>query len=197
MTAALTTPTGFLTPSTAVLLLHLQNEVLDARGAIGRNGIAAVVTGTGLFERVGRLQDLADAARAPVIHVIFAANSTGSCTSTAPALRRGAQIGFQPGSWGTKIPPALVRSADRVVAHDTMSAFSGTDLATTLRAVGITRVALAGVSTHLVVAASAFAAADLAFDVVVVADCCAAPDADIHRSALAQLSSVAEIVTDR
>lgn len=196
MTDVLTTPTGLLTPSTAVLLLHLQNEVLDARGAIGRNGLAAVVAHAGVVARVGRLRNRADAARVPVIHVVFAGNTTGSCASTAPALRRGAQVGFRPDSWGTQVVPGLLSSADRVVAHDTMSAFSATDLAETLSTAGVDRVVLAGVSTHLVVAASAFAAADLGFDVVVVAECCAAPDADIHRSALAQLTSVAEVVTD-
>ncbi len=189
-----TTSAVLLTSSTAVLTLHLQNEVLDAEGVVGRHGIAAVVTQTGLIANVRQLLARAATAGVPIVHVVFAGNGVGSCSSTAPALRRGARIGFQPDTWGTQVVAGLVQPADRVVVHDTMSAFSGTDLAATLTATGIDRIVLAGVSTHLVVAASAFAAADLGFDVAVAADCCAAPELGTHQSALAQLSSIAEVV---
>ena len=54
---------------------------------------------------------------------------------------------------------------------------------------------LCGVSTLLVVVASAFAAADEGFDVVVVADCCAAPTPEAQACALAQLGIIAGVVT--
>jgi len=58
-----------------------------------------------------------------------------------------------------------------------MSAFAGTGLRQLLADRGVSLVALAGVSTHLVVAATAFAASDAGLDVDVLADACASPPA--------------------
>lgn len=179
-------------PSVALVTLHLQNEVIDPVGVIGRRGVGAVVA-AGLVRNVVTLRRRADSAGSPVYHVVYVRRIDGSCTSTAPALCSGARIGFAADTWGTRVPDALVEPSDRFVEHDTMSAFSGTNLAETLFGTSITDIVLAGVSTHLVVAATAFAAADLGLNVIVAADCCASPDMQTHLGALAQLAAVAEI----
>ena len=119
----------------------------------------------------------------------------GSCTATARGLRAGARDGFVAGAWGTEVAAGLRGPDDELVSHDTMSAFAGTALAATLRARRIGRVVLGGVSTHLVVSATAFAAADEGFEVAVLADACAAPSAALHESASAQMGAIGEIVT--
>jgi biuret amidohydrolase len=174
----------------AVLLLHHQNEVVDAEGLIGRTGMAAAAAGA-----VDAAEDLAQRARAvgvPVLHVTFAARH-GWTASTARNLRRGAVDGFAAGSWGAAPVARLTRPEDHVLTHDTMSAFAGTSLSALLRTLDRRRVLLAGVSTHLVVAASAFAATDLGYETVVVPEACAAPSASVHDAALAQLSVICEV----
>ncbi len=178
----------------AVLLLHLQNEVVDPDGLVGRNGLAGVVAEHGVIAAARAASEAAEAVAAPVLHVVFEALA-GSCTSTARGLRSGARDGFVAGSWGTQVATGLSRPDDHVLVHDTMSAFAGTGLASILRSRGIGRVVLGGVSTHLVVSATAFAAADEGFEMAVLADACAAPTASMHESALAQMAIIGDVVS--
>lgn len=180
----------------ALLLLHLQNEVVHPDGFVGARGLAVRVSGSGLVARVQEAQAAADAANVPVFDIVFAAYGATS-RSTARALREGARTAFAAGSWGAKVFDPLARDRDAVIEHDTMSAFAGTDLAQLLEAAGVTAVVLAGVGTHLVVTATAFAAADLGLEVTVLADCSQAPSELVHEAALAQLGSVGTVTAVR
>ena len=177
----------------ALVLLHVQNEVVDAHGAIGGKGLSRRVDDSGLLSRLAAAIAAADSTGVPVVHVVFVAVD-GSCRSSAKGLRAGARTAFVAGSWGTQVAAGLRRPDHLVVEHDTMSAFAGTELAPTLRAQGVRRVVLAGVSTHLVVSATAFAAADLGFDVAAFAEGCVAPDDATHQAALIQMGAVGDIV---
>ncbi len=178
----------------AVLLLHLQNDVVDPDGLVGSNGLAGVVAEHGVIAAARAASQAAHAASAPVLHVVFEARA-GSCTSAARNLRSGARDGFVAGSWGTQVVTGLSQPDDQLLVHDTMSAFAGTSLASMLRSRGIGRVVLGGVSTHLVVSATAFAAADEGFEVAVLADACAAPTRAIHESALTQIAVLGDVVS--
>jgi biuret amidohydrolase len=182
-------------PDEAFLLLHWQNEVVEAKGTIGRRGPAQAIEAAGTFARVERALDLAAGSNTAIIHVVFAANEAGSSTSTALNLRASLTDAFQPGSWGVQVPDRLRRPRDTVVTHDTMSALAGTGLADRLREQQVQRVVLCGVSTLLVVVATAFAAADEGFDVTVVSDCCAAPTPEAQHNALAQLAVISTVGT--
>jgi biuret amidohydrolase len=175
---------------TALLLLHLQHEVVDPAGLIGGRGLAAAAAGAVDVAEATATQ--ARAAGVVVVHVPSAAQH-GWTASSARNLRAGAREGFAAGSWGAEPLERLVDPADHVLPHDTLSAFAGTSLSALLRTLDRRRVLLAGVSTHLVVAASAFAAADLGYDVVVLADACAGPTESGHEAALAQLGVVCEV----
>ncbi|WP_375399452.1 cysteine hydrolase family protein [uncultured Amnibacterium sp.] len=178
----------------ALVLLHLQNEVLDPDGIVGRRGIAAVAESSGVVEAVLRAMSAARAAGVPIIHVVLVGRE-GTCTSTALNLRAGVVEGFQPHSWGVRVVARLAADDAIVIEHDTMSGFAGTDLAPMLLGRGIDRVLLGGVSVHLVVAATAFAAADLGLDVVLLRDCCAAPNERTSDAAFAQLSAVGKVMS--
>ena len=65
-----------------------------------------------------------------------------------------------------------------------ISPFVGTDLETLLRANGINTLVLAGVHTGGVVLSAVRHAGDLDYRLVVVRDCCADPDADVHAMLL-------------
>lgn len=179
----------------ALLLLHLQNEVVDPDGYIGRRGIAGVVAERGVVEAAARARRHCAQAGDLVVHVVFERPAAGDAHwSTAPQLREPPEGAFTPGGWGVQPHPDLWRAGDETVAHHTMSAFAGTGLAEVLAAHGISRVVLAGVSTHLVVAATAFAASDAGLDVEVLAAACASPTAQLQEAGLAICAALGRVV---
>jgi nicotinamidase-related amidase len=89
------------------------------------------------------------------------------------------------GSEGAAIhPAAAARKGEPIVVKHRISPFVGTDLETLLRANGIDTLVLAGVSTSGVVLSTVRHAGDLDYRLVVVRDCCADPDAEVHATLL-------------
>ena len=86
---------------------------------------------------------------------------------------------FHEGVPGTEI--ALpVKAEDVVVLKRRASAFAGTDLDLVLRARGIESLAIAGVATSAMVAATCYDAADRGYRITVLRDGCADGDAAVH-----------------
>jgi len=89
------------------------------------------------------------------------------------------------GSEGAAIhPAAAAREGEPIVVKHRISPFVGTDLETLLRASGIDTLVLAGVHTSGVVLSTVRHAGDLDYRLVVVRDCCADPDAEVHAMLL-------------
>ncbi|MGC7093057.1 cysteine hydrolase family protein [Amycolatopsis lurida] len=86
---------------------------------------------------------------------------------------------FHEGSTGTEID-LPVAEEDVVVLKRRGSAFAGTDLDLVLRARGVTSLAVSGVATSAMVAATCYDAADRDYDVTVLRDGCADADPSIH-----------------
>jgi nicotinamidase-related amidase len=86
------------------------------------------------------------------------------------------------------IHPALgPEAADLVVTKHRVSAFTGTDFEMILRANEIRTVVLFGIATSGVVLSTLVEAADMDFEAVVVADCCADRDAELHAALMDRL----------
>jgi nicotinamidase-related amidase len=77
-------------------------------------------------------------------------------------------------------PAAAARGGEPIVVKHRISPFVGTDLETLLRVSGIDTLVLAGVSTSGVVLSTVRHAGDLDYRLVVVRDCCADPDPEVH-----------------
>jgi len=87
-----------------------------------------------------------------------------------------------------RIHPALgPEPTDIVVTKHRVSAFSGTDLDMILRANEISNLVLFGIATSGVVLATLLEASDQDFRLVVVADCCADLDPDLHMCLIERL----------
>jgi ureidoacrylate peracid hydrolase len=93
------------------------------------------------------------------------------------------------GTRGAEFIGPLPRPGELIVSKSRFSAFAGTALAQQLRAQGVDTVILAGLTTECCVAASAWAAFELGFQVVLAADACAAYEEEegLHRHALKAL----------
>ncbi len=89
---------------------------------------------------------------------------------------------FAAGSAGTEPHSAVgPKPGDVVVTKHRVSAFAGTDLDMILRANGIETLVLAGIATSGVVLSTVRHAADADYRMVVVEDCCADRDPEVHR----------------
>lgn len=82
---------------------------------------------------------------------------------------------------GAQVVPELApEPADYLVPKHRWSAFHGTYLDLALRARGATAIVLCGGSTDVGIAATAFAARDLDYNLVIVSDACTSPEQDSH-----------------
>ncbi|MFK4071713.1 cysteine hydrolase family protein [Streptomyces sp. NPDC029674] len=124
----------------------------------------------------------ARAAGVLIVFVHFALRSNGSDLPPDNAMFRTfyeAGDTFHEGSPGAEI--ALpVADEDIVVLKRRASAYAGTDLELVLRARGVSAVAVAGVATSAMVAATCYDAADRDYRVTVLRDGCADGDVAIH-----------------
>src|SRR5205807_799642 len=78
-------------------------------------------------------------------------------------------------------------ASEPVVVKRRTSAFFGTDLESLLAARSITRLVLMGVVSGGVVISTVRWAADRDYELVVVADACGDPDAEVHRVLMEKL----------
>ncbi|NIH81652.1 cysteine hydrolase family protein [Amycolatopsis viridis] len=131
------------------------------------------------------LTELLPSARAAgvlVVFVHFGFRANGADVPPDNAMFRtffDAGDAFHEGSDGTAI--ALpVTGEDVVVLKRRASAFAGTDLDLVLRARGVRTLAVAGVATSAMVAATCYDAADRGYGVTVLRDGCADGDPAMH-----------------
>lgn len=102
---------------------------------------------------------------------------------------------FQLGTPGTAVHPALAPEAhDFDIVKHRVSPFYATSLEAILRANGIERIVISGVSTNGVVHSGAREAQDRDYEVVILEDCCAGVSAEEHVHAIACLGRYATII---
>ena len=173
-------------PSTALLVMDMQNAVVERFAAAG------------VLERAVAA---AAAARAHGVPVIFArvAFRPGH-PEVSPRNRAFAALAGSDAfadEHGTAIHPALAPAPDEVVVTKRrVSAFAGSDLDMVLRAQQIDHLVISGISTSGVVLSTMRQAADLDFRLTVLADGCTDGDAEVHRVLMEKVfSRQSEVVT--
>ncbi|MFM5932310.1 MAG: cysteine hydrolase family protein [Novosphingobium sp.] len=103
---------------------------------------------------------------------------------------------FKLGTWGTEVHASLAPAeGDFDIVKHRVSPFYATSLEAILRANGIERLVMCGVSTNGVVHSGAREAHDRDYAVVILEDCCAGVTADEHMHAIACLGRYATIVS--
>jgi len=119
------------------------------------------------------------------------------CPAASPIFSGARNNGiFQLGTWGTEVHRDLSpRPSDHDIVKHRVSPFYGTSLEPILRAGGIARIVMCGVSTNGVVHSGAREAHDRDYEVVLLEDCCAGVTADEHLHAIACLGRYGTITT--
>ncbi|MZD04525.1 isochorismatase family protein [Streptomyces sp. SID5785] len=123
----------------------------------------------------------ARAAGALVVFVRFAFRSNAADLPDSALYRSFFDAGddFHEGTPGTGLD-LPVAPEDVVVLKRRAGAFAGTDLELVLRARGVTRLAVAGVATSAMVAATCYDAADRGYGLTVLRDGCGDGDPAVH-----------------
>jgi nicotinamidase-related amidase len=183
---------------TAFLLVDLQNDFLDPKGAYGRAGQSAQE----IAALPARLKPLAEAFRRRggfVIATLFTlVPGKGGEPIISPHLKTLrpflAKGDFAPGSWGQGLVESL-QPADFTIEKVNYSAFYMTRLEWILRKAGIERLVVGGIVTNGGVSSTVRDAHVRDFDITVLSDGCAAFSRQVHEAAIEALRSVSEIET--
>lgn len=135
-----------------------------------------------------RAQTAIGAARAvgiPIIYVVvkFRENYPEiSPNNAAFSGLKASGMAFDENSPATQVHAAVApQPGDITVVKRRVGAFTGSDLEVVLRSLGITTVVMGGIATSGVVLSTLRAAADMDYKIVVLSDCCADGDAEVHR----------------
>lgn len=162
----------------ALVVVDLQNGVVGLPGAPHRTA-----------DVVARTVHLAEAFRAAGLPVVLVrATAAPDWSDWAPGRtespRRG---GERPGGWDALVDELAGHPGDVVVTKRNIGAFHGTDLDVQLRRRGVTQVVLTGVITTMGVEATARAAYDHGYHVVLVTDAMTDRDDDAHRHSVTRV----------
>ena len=179
------------------LVMDMMNDLV-AEDGFNAKTYGVQVKERGVLENTARAIANARAAGVKVAYVRVGFSSDyRECPPASPIFSGARANGiFQLGTPGTEVHPALApQQGDFDIVKHRVSPFYGTALEPILRAQGIERVILCGVSTNGVVHSGAREAHDRDYEVVILEDCCAGVTADEHMHAVACLGRYATITT--
>lgn len=184
--------------SAALVIIDMQRDFCDPAGYMGRRGDDVAPA----QRLIPRIQALRASARSAGMQVIFTREGHHPDLGDLPASKRaktrrsGAEIGsagalgrlLVRGEPGWDIVAELKPAVDEAVIDKVgTGAFYATELEHRLRVQGIDQVVLVGVTTGVCVSTTAREASDRGFNVLVLSDCCAEADPQMHEMALALL----------
>ena len=183
----------------ALIVVDLQNDFLHPDGAYAR-GKAVNPLAQALPERVLLLAQAVKQAGGLVVSSHFTlwpdANGEPMISPHLKALRPFLRKGdFAPDSWGQQDVDALRPVIDFSVCKVAYSAFFNTQLDWALRRAGVLTVAVCGIVTNGGVASTVRDAHMRDYHAVVLSDGCAAFSEQTHQTSLADMATVAEVMT--
>ena len=183
---------------TALMIVDLQNDFLDPKGAYGRAGQSAEA----IAALPQRIKPLADALRARGGWIVSSqftlVPGKGGEPMISPHLKRLrpflAKGDFQPGAWGHQLVDSL-QPADMSVEKVAYSAFFQTRLEWVLRKAGIETLILCGIVTNGGVASTLRDAHVRDLHTILLTDGCAAFSNTAHEATIASLATISETAT--
>ena len=160
-----------LDPKTALVIIDLQKGILALPTA---HPVSEVVQHAGALAEAFRRHGL------PVVLVNVAGGAPGR-TEQPPRVRE-----FPPG-WTDLAPELNQQPQDHTVTKRTWGAFTNTGLEQHLKALGVTQVVIAGVSTSAGVESTARHAHELGFNVALAIDAMTDMSADAHHNSITRI----------
>ena len=179
---------------------HMINDLVHADGPNGKKGYGPIL------EKNRTLTNTAEAiAKARVAGVLIGYVRVGfspdyrECPPTSRIFQGAKKAGmFKLGAWGTEVHPLLApQPGDFDIVKHRVSPFYGTVLEPILRAHGIRRLYVCGVSTSGAVLSAAKDGHDRDYEVFVLEDCCAALTEAQHQAVIEQMNRMTTILTSK
>lgn len=187
---------GNLTPAnTAIIIIDMQADFCSPDGYLAKKGYDVSLTRA----PIAPLQAVLAAARSRKFSIFFTREGHREDLLDLPATKRwrnqhaGAEIGSQGpmgrllvrGQPGWNIIPELTPlPGEPVIDKPGNGAFYATDLDHLLRQQGIANVVLCGVTTAVCVHSTLREASDRGYDTLLLEDCCAESDYQLHLAAI-------------
>jgi nicotinamidase-related amidase len=171
---------------TALLIIDIQNDYFPG-------GKGELVNPLEAAKKAYQLLQCFREHKQPTVHIQHVSTRPGATT-------------FLPGSEGTHIHDSVAHfEGEPLVQKHYPNSFRETGLLDLLKSWGIERVIVCGMMTHMCVDATARAAVDLGFQLVVASDACATraltygettiPADHVHKAFLAALKSYGQVLT--
>lgn len=182
---------------TLFLVMDMMNDLVADDGfSAGTYGVQVKERGVLANTAAAIASARAAGARIGYVRVAFSADYR-ECPPASPVFSGARTNGiFKLGTRGTEVHPSIApQPQDFDIVKHRVSPFYATALDAILRANGIKRIVMCGVSTNGVVHSGAREAHDRDYEVVILEDCCAGVTADEHMHAIACLGRYARIVT--
>ncbi|MET0192895.1 MAG: cysteine hydrolase [Hyphomicrobiaceae bacterium] len=178
--------------SSLYLVLDLINDIVT-----GTSPLVAEVERRGVLARSAEAIAKARAAGVPIAYVRVGFSGEQDRPRCSPFLRPFYDAGYlQLGARGTQVHAAVTpQPGDLDIVKHRVSAFWGTELDMILRARGIDKIYVSGVSTTYAVSSTVREAHDRDLDIVLIEDLCAAGSLAEHEAAIAALSPLCGTVT--
>jgi nicotinamidase-related amidase len=183
--------------TTALLAVHLQNDVVGADGAFA-DFFHEQVAARNVVAVNGDLITAARAAGVPVIYTRVAWKPDYSdLHANSPLLGMVAQFGcLKDGSRSAEIVAELAPTeGDHVVTHQRVGPFVDSPLKGLLEKLGVTTLVVSGVATNASVEATVRGASDHGYRTILVEDGCSAGTLEAHQASVGSMGLLAEITT--
>ena len=180
-----------------LLIMDMMNDLIHPDG-MGAKSYVPLCKERGVYANTAKAIERARASGVMVGYVrVGFTEHYAECPPNSPVFAKAKDNNvFRLGTWGTEVFAEFApQTGDPDIIKHRVSPFYGTKLQPLLRAQGIDRLVLAGVSTNGVVSAAVREGHDRDYACVVLEDCCAGATAEEHAHALAGLKRYAEITT--
>lgn len=180
-----------------LLVMDMMNDLIHPDGVNAKTYVVQAKA-RNLYANTVQAIAAARAAGVPVGYVrVGFSPDYRECPPASPIFSKARDNGlFKLGTWGTEVLPEFApQPGDFDIVKHRVSPFYGTSLEPILRAQGIGRLVLSGVSTNGVVQAAAREGHDRDYAITLLEDCCCGATEDEHNFALAGLRRFAEVST--
>ncbi|WP_285251261.1 cysteine hydrolase [Pseudarthrobacter sp. fls2-241-R2A-168] len=183
--------------STALLVVHLQDDIVSPGTALGSLFSPEVRSRNILAKCYSAMAAIRGAGGLVVPLRLAFASDYSDLDPTVPLLQLAKEAGcLKEGSEGSAIVPEIaVLDTDIVVTHKLPGPFSSSLLNDVLKSRGIENVVVCGVATNASVEAAVRQAADLGYKTYVLSDATSAASEAAHQASVASMTLFARVMT--
>lgn len=168
----------------ALLILHVQSDIVKPEGKFAYSGLPAQVIKHNLFEKLAAVIKVSRDAGMRVIYVNVGLRPRYPelTKKSFPIMVGGREVNaWVKGTWGAENPEEIKPLPDDlIIVNFGTSSFLYTDLDLILRAQEITNLFLAGTATTFVINSTARHGAELNYDITILEDCCTSFTDEMH-----------------